>query len=435
MSRVVKLLSSLLLVLTITGESMADNNLFDANFMKFLKRAEGERVEIVDGKRRHYVYSDKTGDPWRGDGTDEGNPTIGHGHLVSQTELDKYLREGMTDVQAKKQRDKDLSSALKRAKASFRSNWNQLSKNGKQIAVDIAYNTGNISEKEWPNLRKGLITNNWDIISQEYTRKGLEDRDDALYEHFIEPNLKGKTMAENKEISEIAPDKMKTPVLSSDQEKIAMTDPFSDSDVDQFFAERSVTSQGGIQQMQEKMMIMANKLMFSGERVEQIAQNMVGKDPITGPQQLAGAVLDKVSLEIRKAGDVVPPAAKVGVAAKVLGDTYEIYKVANPETEVTEKHMQAGMAVMIQDHLNKEIQAGRIDKEELAQEFGDSVVNDMSQEQRRYLDQQLKQIDDTVQQTVQGDQMPGKPQAPAPAAGGSMMGSILDLDHPSSEGI
>lgn len=130
-----------------------------------------------------------------------GAPTVGFGHKMDPGEV---IRKGLTEAEADKLLEEDLSKATGRAKdyieGRFGSKaWDKLDDKRKAMATEFAFNLGNL--EKFPKFTKALIEGDWETIAEEYKRyyttesgetKELAGRNRLFYETYIEPNLRKK---------------------------------------------------------------------------------------------------------------------------------------------------------------------------------------------------------------------------------------------------
>jgi hypothetical protein len=171
-------------------------------------------------------------------------------------------------------------------------------------------------------------------------------------------------------------------------------DPFANISTEQYEKEGTPHSKAALEDMTEQAMNRTTALLFNEGNIEKLAQGLRRMDKIEGPAEVTTGVMRKVIGAIQKSNANVPPAVMTAVGAQTLESVYEIREAVTDE-EVTPKEKQTAFSIVIQKTLDAEIRAGNVDKEELAMDLG-RQVKEMTPEQRKYIDGQLKDINQTA---------------------------------------
>lgn len=130
-----------------------------------------------------------------------GGPAIGYGHRLQAGEV---FKRPLTEPQAEGLLLEDIDKRIELTSGYWdkhhKTPFHSLPDDAKSILVDFVYNLGVTGLDKYKNLRRAIDKGDWNKIAKEYKRywtptgsrrvKPLTKRNKAIFEKFIEPNLR-----------------------------------------------------------------------------------------------------------------------------------------------------------------------------------------------------------------------------------------------------
>ena len=198
---------------------------------------------------------------------------------------------------------------------------------------------------------------------------------------------KGEIMAKNKVSKGVPKDEPFDP----------NTDYFAGGNYDEEYFANSQYSKKATVDMYTKYLSKGMKMLHSEQTRDKILDLASSGEPIASAAKAIYVVLNKVDGAMRKSGKEVPDEVKA-VAANELLNQLTMVGEASGKVMLSPQEKEAALAEVVNQYIQGEIRAGRIDRNKLAENAGYSVKL-MSPNQRKQVDMSMKRIGATAKQS------------------------------------
>jgi hypothetical protein len=163
----------------------------------------------------------------------------------------------------------------------------------------------------------------------------------------------------------------------------------------EYFTNESSRSEKAITDDARKFVAKGSKLIYSNQGTDAIVQALQGPNPVEAIASITLSVVKRVEQAIEQSGAQVEDPVKAVAAASLMGQILEIGE-ASGVAFLDDGEKEVAFTDMVNRYIQDEINAGRIDREKLAESAGRGVSK-MDDEEMSTLDEQLKRIDSNAQ--------------------------------------
>ena len=142
------------------------------------------------------------------------------------------------------------------------------------------------------------------------------------------------------------------------------------------------------------------KIIHGPDTRDALVNKLKTKNPVQAVSEVVIDVTKRLDASARQEGKEIADKAKLEGAVEIFGQVIEVGETAGV-LEMDEKQKQLSLSLAIQNYIDAESKAGRIDKQALGKEMTQQIA-DMDPEQRKNLNQQLLTINSTAEQMKRG---------------------------------
>lgn len=147
-------------------------------------------------------------------------------------------------------------------------------------------------------------------------------------------------------------------------------------------------SEDALQRDKEQIVDKGTILLHSPETRDQVMQMISSGDPVDGVAKASVMTIQRLDEVARKAGKETSDTAKLAASIELMEQIIEIGETAKV-FKFSDEQRKYAMALGIQNYMKAEIQAGRIDPQELAKGMN-SEIEALPEDQKGKIDTEMK---------------------------------------------
>ena len=170
-----------------------------------------------------------------------------------------------------------------------------------------------------------------------------------------------------------------------------------------------------VESQKNRIVTMGLEMLHAPQTRDKIIDAMMQPHPVDGVKNGVVSLMQRTDEAMRKEGVQISGQAKVDSAVKLVSEVSELSNAIGAKLD--DKEIRLALSLALQDYVKPEIEAGRIDPQEAKAGISQAMQN-MSPEQRKTVNDQSLEINDSAQQMRSGAiPAPAPPAAPGPAEG------------------
>ncbi|MEA1992214.1 MAG: hypothetical protein U9N58_08485 [Thermodesulfobacteriota bacterium] len=173
----------------------------------------------------------------------------------------------------------------------------------------------------------------------------------------------------------------------------------------------------------DKFITKGTMLIHSPETRNQILSLLQGRNPVESVASALVITVKKLDEVSRREGLEVNDSVKLKGSEELISQIIEVGKAADTLKDFDDDKKELAYSLGVQEYIKGEIQAGRINKQALAEEIK-TAMEELPEESRKELDTQLKRINKTSELYGSSGGKTNKPPTnqPPPSPSGLMAG-------------